>query len=182
MFTAPLKFLPSFIIWSLLPAFAPEVNIKTLLAGGPRPSGIPLVGPHSANRGLPSLCLPATLPTSDPFVSYITCFLIIPSVQPNILYVALYKNSTLLSLETAAIFSSPLYIFNVYNVHLATEENSYQLGEQMREKHPQTRYPAKCHSLVAAVTFLPLLSNPFFLSYMKSCMLQQPSLNGRRSV
>lgn len=114
MFTAPLKFLPSFIIWSLLPAFAPEVNIKTLLAGGPRPSGIPLVGPHSANRGLPSLCLPATLPTSDPFVSYITCFLIIPSVQPNILYVALYKNSTLLSLETAAIFSSPLYIFNVY--------------------------------------------------------------------
>lgn len=72
--------------------------------------------------------------------------------------------------------------FMCTDVHFATEENSYQLGEQMREKHPQTRYPAKCHSLVAAVTFLPLLPNPFFLSCMKSCMLQQPSLNGRCSV
>lgn len=64
-------------------------NIKTLLAGV-RPHGILLVGPHRASLGLRSLSLPATLPTLDPFVLCSTCISIFPSVQANILYVALY--------------------------------------------------------------------------------------------
>lgn len=94
----------------------PEVNIKTLLAGGLRPHGIPLVGPHRASLGLPSLSLGVTILTLDPFVSYSTCFFHLLFNQTFSMWHCT-KISTLLSLETAAIFPSPFSVYRCPSSH-----------------------------------------------------------------
>lgn len=112
--------------------------LKHCLLEAQKPHGIPLVGRHWANMGLPSLSLPAILPTLDPSTSCSTCFSSFLLLNQTFCMWHCTKNSALLSLETAAIFSSP---FSVYRCPSSHRRECYQLGEQMREKHAQTRCP-----------------------------------------
>lgn len=111
---------------------------KHCLLEAQKPHGIPLVGGHRANLGFPSLSLLAIPPTLDPSASYSTWFSSFLLFNQTFSMWHCTKNSALLSLETAAILSSP---FSAYRCPSSHRRECYQLDEQMREKHAQTRCP-----------------------------------------
>lgn len=96
----------------------PEVNIKTLLTGGPRPHGIPPVDHHRASLGLPSVSASHSHNFSSLCIIQYLFFSLFLLFNQIFSMWHCTKNSTLLSLETAVIFSCPFSVYRCPSSHI----------------------------------------------------------------